>query len=96
MTDDAWFSGSVSRASEVLVQQLPDDETIFLDLRTESYFGLDRVGTKMYRALVETGSPQAAFERLSVEFEVPAATLRTDLRAFVERMVRKGILEHRA
>lgn len=90
---DTQFSGSVSVSSDVLVQELPDDELIFLDLRTESYFGLDRVGTKMYRALTESSSVQAAYERLAGEFNVDSERLRTDLQAFVDRLVERQLLE---
>lgn len=91
--EDTFFRSSVSVSSEVLVQELPDDELIFLDLRTEAYFGLDSVGTRMYRALTETSTVEAAYERLVSEFEVEPSRLRQDLRAFVERLVERGLLE---
>jgi hypothetical protein len=91
--EDTLFSRSVSLSPEVLVQELPDDELIFLDLRTESYFGLDRVGRRMFLALTESNDVGAAYERLASEYEVDPERLREDLRTFVERLVERRLLE---
>ncbi len=91
--EDSLFKSAVSTPPDVLVQELPDDELIFLDLRTESYFGLDRVGTRMYRALTESPSVEAAYIRLSREFEVEPQRLRDDVRSFVERLVGRQLIE---
>ena len=93
MRDEKFFSGSVSVSSDVLVQELPDQESIFLNLRTEEYFGLDSVGTTMYRALVEAGSVHAAHDRLLEQFHVTPETLRRDLSALVERLAHRGLIE---
>lgn len=91
--EDALFGSSVSMSSEVLVQELPDDELIFLDLRTESYFGLDRIGRRMFLALTESPTVGTAYERLTSEFEVDPERLRQDLRALLERLVERRLLE---
>ena len=93
LDDDTLFAGSVAASTDVLRQELPDEETIFLNLKTESYFGLDPVGTKMYRALVESQSIGAAYDRLATQFDVDPARLRSDLRAFVRRLLDQGLIE---
>lgn len=90
--EESIFTGSVSPAPDVLVQELPNEESIFLNLRTESYFGLDPVGTKMYRALMETSTVKEAFEQLTAQFEVEPARLRRDVSRFVQRLVDQGLL----
>ncbi|CAN5574561.1 hypothetical protein BH20CHL7_BH20CHL7_03460 [soil metagenome] len=96
MDDDTLFRAAVSAPADVLMQELPDEELIFLDLRSESYFGLDAMGTRMYRALTESASVQEGYERLRSRFDVEPERLRGDLRAFVERLVDRGLLELRA
>jgi hypothetical protein len=93
LDDDTLFAGSVAASADVLKQELPDEETIFLNLKTESYFGLDPVGTKMYRALVDSPTVGAAYDRLAAQFDVDAARLRSDLRAFVRRLIDQGLIE---
>lgn len=88
---DSLFSGSVSMSSEVLVQRLPDDELIFLNLASEEYFGLDATGATMYDALVETRSVPEAYDRLLGEFDVEPEILRRDLSSLVEKLVSKGL-----
>ena len=95
MTQD-FRQGSITAPSDVLTQELPDDETIFLNLATEEYFGLDSVGTAMYRALVECGTFEAARQRLQLEFDVDPTRLRRDLRQLMTTLIERGLLEHRA
>lgn len=89
---DQLFAGSITASPDVLMQELPGNEAIFLDLRTESYFGLDAIGTKMYGALTEAPTVRDAYERLIREFEVEPERLRRDLIRFVERLVSKGLI----
>lgn len=93
MTDHAW-SGSFSVPSHVLLQELPDQGLIFLDLRTEEYFGLDEVGTRMYETVVSAGTADGAFDQLVREYDVNAETLRSDLSSFLSRLVERGLLAH--
>ena len=85
--------GRVTVPEDVLVQRLPDDESVFLNLATEQYYGLDPTGTVMWAALTETGSVQAALERLTGEFNVDREVLRRDLDGLVERLVGRGLIE---
>jgi hypothetical protein len=94
--EDSLFKGSVSVASDVLMQELPDHESIFLHLPSESYFGLDSVGTAMYRALVNASTVQAAYEDLAARFDVDPERLRQDLRVLVQRLIDQGLLEFHA
>lgn len=87
-------SGSFCVPSHVLLQELPDQGLIFLDLRTEEYFGLDDVGTRMYEAVVASGTPEAALEQLLPEYDVAPDVLRADLDAFVAQLVERGLLAH--
>lgn len=85
--------GQVTVPEEVLMQRLPDDESVFLNLATEQYYGLDPTGTAMWVALTETGSVEAALDRLLEEFDVDREVLSRDLDALVERLVGRGLIE---
>lgn len=93
MTDDGW-SGSFSVPSHVLLQELPEQGLIFLDLRTEEYFGLDDVGTRMYEAVVAAGTASAALDQLDAEYDVARETLQADLSSFLRTLVERGLLAH--
>ena len=82
----------VAQAPDVLVQHLVDDESVFLNLATEEYYGLDPVGTQMWSALIETGRTDLAFDRLIATFDIDAETLNRDLEEFVQRLTERGLL----
>jgi hypothetical protein len=84
--------GAVRQPPDVLVQQLPEDELVLLDLVNEEYFGLDTTGTAMWLALTETGDVDGALDRLLGEFDVDREVLRDDLDAFVTRLCDRGLL----
>lgn len=86
--------GSYCVPSHVLMQQLPDQGLIFLDLRSEEYFGLDAVGTRMYEAVVSSGSVEVALTQLVPEYDVDPTTLDADLRRFVAMLLERGLLAH--
>lgn len=88
------FSNGVSVPEQVLVRQL-DDEIVILDLASESYFGLDEVGTAMWNELTSAGSIEQAYEALLALYDVEPDTLRGDMTALLQQLVEKKLLEIR-
>ena len=82
----------VTVPSDVLFREL-EGESVILNLKTENYFGLDEVGTRMWALLSGSGSVKAALDALLDEYDVDAATLRKDLEALVEKLSEQGLLE---
>ena len=78
--------------SDVLVQRLSDDESVFLNLATEQYFGLDSSGTAMWDALTTTGSVDKALAHLLAVFDVDEEVLRSDFDALISQLTRRGLL----
>jgi hypothetical protein len=91
-SDDTLFAGNVSASDDVLMQELPDQELIFLNLRTESYFALADTGARMYRALLEAPSVERAYQQLQDEFDADPAQLRADLRQFIGTLLDEGLV----
>lgn len=85
---DIWKQ-RVTPADEVLHQELAG-ETVLLHLKTEHYFGLDPVGTRIWQVLGETGSAEAVVARLLTEYDVDESRLRAD----VERLLGELIAGH--
>ena len=89
---DSRDSLPVAEAPDVLVQRLMDNESVFLNLATEEYYGLDPVGTEMWAALIETRRTDLAFERLLETFDTDEGTLTRDFEEFVEQLTERGLL----
>ncbi len=77
---------------DVLVREL-DGESVILDLRTERYFGLDDVGTRMLTILATSESIQAGYQRLLEEYEVEPGPLRADITGLVDRLMEQGLVQ---
>ncbi len=84
-------SGRVSPAEHVLSQEL-EGETVLLNLETERYFGLDRIGTRFWQLLTEHGSPETIVTQMLEEFEVDEATLRADVDRLLESLESAGLV----
>ncbi len=82
----------ISAPEGVLVREL-EGESVLLNLNSESYFGLDEMGTRMWAVLTASDSIQAAYESLLGEYEVDPDRLHKDLQALIEKLVENGLAE---
>ena len=82
----------VTSPKHVLVRTF-ENESVLLNLDSESYHGLDDVGTRMWQALTSSENIEAAYQKLRADYEVDPALLRQDLDDFVAKMVQRGLLE---
>jgi hypothetical protein len=87
------ISGStrVSVPADILMQDL-GGEAVFLNLSGGSYFGLDEVGTRMWKVLTTAPCVQAAFDILVAEYEVEPEQLRKDLFDLIDKLVEQQLL----
>ena len=85
------FTARVSVPEGVLVRSL-EGESVVLNLKTEKYFGLDEVGTRMWTLLTDASSIQSAFESLVAEYDVEPAQLRADMEKLIGELVEHGLL----
>ena len=82
-------------STEVLHQTVAG-ESVLLDLRSQKYFGLNQVGTRVWELLLDQADLVAARERLLDEFEVSPAELEKDLDDLAERLLAAGLVEERS
>jgi hypothetical protein len=88
------FDARASVAPDVLVSELAG-ESVLLNLKSECYFGLDPVGTRMWTTLIKAESIQLAFDELLAHYDVPADQLRSDLVELIQKLTDQGLLEVR-
>ena len=85
-------SGRVRATEGTLFREL-QGESVLLNLGSESYFGLDEVGTRMWVVLTAADSIQASYESLLAEYDVEPEQLREDLDALIGKLVAHGLVE---
>ena len=76
----------------MVVDRMIGEETVILNLDTESYYGLDPVGTRLWELISEKGDLKAVFEIARAEYEVAPAELERDLLSLTEELVAQGLL----
>ncbi len=78
--------------SHVVTREL-EGEMVLLNLDSDRYFGLDEVGTRMYRALTTSASIASAYSALVEEYDVQPVVLKRDMVAMIDKLVAEGLVE---
>ena len=84
----------VSIPEQVLFRDL-DGESVLLHLGSGQYFGLDEVGTLIWRLLVAGRSLDEIKEEIVAQFEASAEEVKNDVLRIVEELTQNGLLEVR-
>jgi hypothetical protein len=77
---------------EVLFQEV-SGETVLLDLESESYFGLDEIGTRVWVLLNEGKSVGQMVDVLQEEYEVERVTLEGDIDELLGELAEAGLIK---
>ena len=86
------FDARLRVPEQVLVSDL-DGESVILNLRTESVFSLDVIGTRMLTAVTNAESVQAAYDRLVEQYDVEPRLLQAHLVEMLDDLLEHGLLE---
>jgi len=76
---------------DVLSQEV-SGETVLLDIKSESYFGLDPVGTRIWELLQEYGDLETTYKAMLDEYDVEAGQLVSDLTELVGKLEEAGLI----
>ena len=82
---------SVSLSPDALFQEV-SGETVILDMASETYFGLDAVGTRVWQLMQEIGELQPVFDTLLQEYEVEAERLEQDFASLLTSLEDAGLI----
>jgi hypothetical protein len=85
------FGMRVTVPPETLVNVV-GNETVIMSLKSQAFFGLDEVGTNMWKALTTSNSIQAAFDVLLKEYEIDGDSLRQDLDDLLQQLIDRGLV----
>ena len=86
------LSQQAKPSDDVLFQEV-GGEAVLLNLASESYFGLDPVGTRIWVLLNEDTRLQHVYETMLGEYEVAPAQLEQDLLDLVAKLAEAGLLQ---
>jgi len=77
---------------EVLFQEV-SGEMVLLDLASESYFGLDEIGARIWGLLGEDKNVDQILDTLLQEYEVDRETLEADVEELLGSLLEAGLIE---
>ena len=83
----------VTIPEDVIARDIGDGEMILLDINNEDYYGLDEIGTRVWKALTSGVSVQKSCEMLSKEFDSDYDTLSNDVFEFMEDLKQSGLIK---
>ena len=86
------FDQKLTPTQDTLINVI-EAESVLLNLNSESYFGLDPVGTRMWTLLADSDSIQSAYEALLDEYDVGPNRLRMDMQGLIEKLIANGLME---
>jgi hypothetical protein len=91
---DIGLDTHITISPEVMLQEI-SGEAVLLDLKSESYFGLDAVGTRIWRLVEQDGHLKAVYSELLAEYDVDPARLEIDLKQLIGQLADAGLVDVR-
>jgi len=80
------------RANPDVIARIVGERTILIDSAIGRCFGLDAVGGRMWRLLVEYESTEPALDQLVAEFDADASVIARDLKKLVDALSRHNLI----
>jgi hypothetical protein len=77
---------------QVMSRQV-DDETVLLDIKSGTYFGLDGVGKRVWESVESGLNLQETIDAIVSEYDVESARAEKDVLEFASDLVQRGLLE---
>lgn len=81
------------KVTEDVVHRIVGDEAVILNLKSGLYYGLDAVGSRIWKILAEQESLKAVFDTLLREYDATPEELEFDILRIVGEMQQKGLVE---
>lgn len=81
-----------TRSPDVLFQEV-GGEAVLLDLASETYFGLNPVGTRIWQLIGEGSALQAIRDTLVAEYDAPPEQIESDLLMLAAQLCDAGLVK---
>ncbi|HZN53795.1 MAG TPA: PqqD family protein [Candidatus Polarisedimenticolaceae bacterium] len=67
-------------------------QAVLLELESETYFGLNETGTRLWALLMTAPSIREAVDTMLSEYDVAPAELERDAAALIDELIDRGLL----
>ena len=86
------FSQRVKLSEDVLVSDL-QGESVILNVNSQRYYGLDKIGTRFLTLVSDCDTIEHAFKAMLSEYDVAPDELRVDLTDLLVQLKDYGLVE---
>jgi len=80
-----------SRRADVIWRRM-GDESVLLNVRSEDYFTLNEVGTRIWELIDGETPPTRIVRTIAEEYEAPADEIEADVASLLEELREQGLL----
>jgi hypothetical protein len=88
-------SDSIVRTAGGAVSCELDGETAVLNIQSGNYYGLDKVGTSVWRLMGEPHTVAEIIREITAEYDVEPARCEADLLSLITQLAAHGLVEIR-
>jgi hypothetical protein len=81
----------ISRSPSVLTAEV-DGEVVMMSIEQGRYFGLDDIGSDIWRRIEPPCSFAVLVDRLASDYDADRATIAADVQALLDRMVAQDVV----
>ncbi len=85
------FDTRISVSTDLLVSKV-SDEMVILNYSNETYYGLNRIGSRVWDSLTKGNSILDIYEIFRSDFKVPKEKLLRDILNLVEQLLKQGLV----
>jgi hypothetical protein len=78
--------------SDALVATNLGDDVVMMDVDRGAYYGLEKVAARIWSLVERPVSVRSICDRLLEEYEVPPERCEQEVTAFIDEMLREGVL----
>lgn len=82
----------IKLSSDVMARRI-GKEFFILSIKSECYYGLDEVGSRMFALLTEGASVGDTLKQLEIEYAVDPEVLRSDLKGLIDELARRELIQ---
>ena len=83
---------TIEISSDILTQEV-SCETVILDLNSESYFGLDEIGTRIWQLIQEQKDLKSVTATMLNEYDVEEKQLAEDIEDLLAKLDEAGLIK---
>jgi hypothetical protein len=80
---------------DAVLYQTLDDEVVLLNMANHQYYGLNDVGSQMWKLLLELPDVTSVAKHLTADYNVDETVVRSDLDRLLGNLLDQGLLKPR-